>query len=657
MDDFEILPENAAPGPGDKSQASNSLQDSKLSSSPSKSQDFENTFELIDSPNEPNAAPTGNKIKKVTIKEDLVNDNLLVFPILPSTQNEGESDTYLSSDSSGNSENSRRVITKSRNFKRHQFNIPFVFRVMYVGENVPDKCKRGLFNKISESLSQIFWELAEVAIQPNEINLEKRHIICPVASIPEDGKFNFDCYEDSGVTLCEADLTNAPYNRVFDYLHSQFKEIKSDADLIDLCVVFIPPDVDNISTDFLSMMHKLQDKVTLFPIIALDGNEIYFKDEREEKRRAISKYLKENDIEIFIWKADQMIEDGKNGETDPRWVETVYTKKVLTIDDFISFDNEAVYEDLQLLRSRAIEFRKDRQRREREKRRSQRFGVLRDITIMCIILYVVYLFMSLVWHYAEWSVIPSDLAQSLHTVSRASLKTQNQNGPQTIPLDNGEMGPLIEVFQETSSRFTFEILNKKQVVNTRNENFEVVVTHYPRQVLGRHSVVELSNGKYSFDIDTTGALGDVKVEIKKNGQLVKVVPWSPKKKDNEKPKDTSIAEKTGSIYTTINDATLDISQKINNVYEIIKDGLHKTAIYVGNELLAVFVYLGKHVPQVSKYVLDKVNLWVYYTLEIAENLANYTKDAFDYGVRRMKKGVFRMYRIVKHKFDSFGGTV
>ncbi|CAG8666137.1 13130_t:CDS:2, partial [Acaulospora colombiana] len=648
MEDFEILP--ASSSRDNSSQVQSSSRESNLSSSTSKSQDLENTFELIDSPNETNAE---TKIKKATNKNPASEDSL-VFPVLPSTQNEGESDMYLSSDSSDASENSRKLLTKFRNFKRHQFNIPVTFRVMYVGENVSEWSKRGVFLKIGESLSQIFCDEAEEAITANEIGIEKMLIIYPN---DDDGKLNFGYRHDSGVTLCEADLTNGPYSRVFEHLQNQFKKTELDANLIDLCVVFIPPDVANISSDFLSTMKKLQDKVTLFPIIALNEKENYFKDEREEKRRAILKCLEDNGIEIFIWKADEMIEDGRNGETNPRWVETVYTKKVLTVEDFTALDTETVYEDLQLLRLRAIEFRKERLRREREKRRSQKCGVLKDITIMCIVLYVVYLSLSFIWHYAEWSVVPSDLAQSLHTVSRASLKTQNHNGPQTIPLDNGEMGPLIEVIQETSSRFTFEILNKKQVVNAQNENFEVFVTHYPRQVLGRYSVIELGDGRYSFDIDTTGAQGDVKIEIKRNEQLIKVVPWSPRKKDNEKPKDTSITEQKGDFYNTLNVAMLDISRKINNSYELIKDGLHRTAVYVGNELLAVYAFMGKYVPEVSEYVLDEVRLWLYYALEITKNLANYTRDVIDYGVRRMKKGAFRMARIVKHKFDSLGWTV
>ncbi|CAB4423173.1 unnamed protein product [Rhizophagus irregularis] len=158
-----------------------------------------------------------------------------------------------------------------------------------------------------------------------------------------------------------------------------------------------------------------------------------------------------------------------------------YLQKTFAENDL---DNLAIYDDLQLLRSRAIEFRKDRLNKERAKKR-------------CV---------------------------------KSVFKSPNKIVPQTIPLDNGETQPLIEVFQESSNRFMFNVLNKKQYFDNRKNDFEVVVTHNPPQFWAVNDVQEIGNGRYMFVIDTTGSKGEVLVEIKeKNGSLIKTVTWVPRK--------------------------------------------------------------------------------------------------------------------------------
>ncbi|POG60852.1 hypothetical protein GLOIN_2v1709184 [Rhizophagus irregularis DAOM 181602=DAOM 197198] len=415
---------------------------------------------------------------------------------------------------------------------------------MYIGQNVSNSCKHSIFSKISESMSQIFWDEADGVMPTNDIGLERRLVICPVRNLPEDGRPQFEYLLDLGVAIYEADLTDRSdgyFSRASEYLQKTFAENDLD-NLVDLCIVFVPQDVDRFPNELLLTMRKLQEKVTLLPIITVSDNELTFTNEREKKRRAIVKLIEDNGIKIFTWKADQMIEDRR----DHRWVETVYTKNFLIVNEFIFFDNQAIYDDFQLLRSRAIEFRKDRLNKERAKKRSRYFDKLVDssknIINTCAAFYIIYLFVTCIWHYAEWSVIPSDLASSLQAVSRASLKAQNKIVPQTIPLDNGETQPLIEVFQESSNRFMFNILNKKQYFENRND-FEVVVT----QNLGRYDVQEIGNSRYMFDIDTTGSKGEVLVEIKeKNGSSIKIVTWVPKE-DKTKSNDIENHEKESTL--------------------------------------------------------------------------------------------------------------
>jgi hypothetical protein len=512
---------------------------------------------------------------------------------------------------------------------------PANFRVMYIGQNVSNSCKHKIFSKISESLSQIFWDEADGVMPTYDIGLEKRLVICPVRNLPEDGRPQVEYYPDSGVAIYEADLTDGSFSKALEYLQKTFA--KNDLDnLVDLCIVFVPQDVDRFPNELLLTMRKLQEKVTLLPIITLGGKELTFRNEKEEKRRAIVKLIEDNGIKIFIWKADQMIEDrDHNGEFNSRWVETVYTKKVLTTDEFISFDNQAIYEDLQLLRSRAIEFRKDRLNKERAKKRSRYFDKLVDtfkkFIYICAALYIVYLFVTGIWNYAEWSVIPSDLASSLQAVSRASLKAQNKIVPQTIPLDNGETQPLIEVFQESSTRFMFNILNKKQYFENRKSDFEVVVTHNPPQILGRYDVQEIDNGRYTFDIDTTGSKGEVFVEIKeKNGSSIKTVTWV-QKEDKTKSNDIEEHEKEPTLLESFQDIAAVACQNAVSYSTYAYEEVVVFGTNLLNKIHRITVYFGYQLSVFNDILWDYVNYWVPIIQEKILNWATMAEESIERG--------------------------
>ncbi|PKY26502.1 hypothetical protein RhiirB3_415200, partial [Rhizophagus irregularis] len=93
----------------------------------------------------------------------------------------------------------------------------------------------------------------------------------------------------------------------------------------------------------------------------------------------------------------------------------------------------------------------------------------------------------------------------------------------------------------------FNVLNKKQYFDNRKNDFEVVVTHNPPQILGRYDVQEIGNGRYMFEIDTTGSKGEVLVEIKeKNGSLIKTVTWVPKE-DKTKSNDIKNHEEESTL--------------------------------------------------------------------------------------------------------------
>ncbi|CAG8709136.1 9672_t:CDS:2, partial [Racocetra fulgida] len=543
--------------------------------------------------------------------------------------------------------------SKLRNYKHYQFSFPVTFRVMYIGSDPSGECKKKTFSKFCNSLSQIFWEDAENTNATGDIRLEKRSIVFPVRNSP----LQVEYCDDSCVALCEADFTNGSHEKAFEYLRRQFEITDHDSNLVDLCVVFLPFDYNSFPPDLLPTMKKLQERVTLFPVISSNVQR-YSKLEREQKRRIIVKKLEENGIDIFMWKSDQILEDSDiMGDSNSRH-ETVYTKKILTVDEFIKFDSAQVYEDLQLFRARAIDLRNDRLRYERAKRRTQQCdkiaSILRDFIVMCMILYTVYLFVSSVWHYAEWSVIPSEFAQSLQAISRASLKTPN--GPHWIDIGNGDVDTQIEVVQESSNHYIFDVVNKKNFYDHAEKDvFEVVVTHNPPQVLGRHSVLDLGNGRYSFDIDTSNAKGDVIIEIRKNGQVVKVFPWYPKKKDKagEKSKDTTISKKSENIsfLDSFNNAALDISLKINNAFENALYWSYSSAVYIEDKAIIVLRHIGEQATIAAIVVWESIKYWIPFVWEKLLIFSNDYVARLRYAAKRIKKGAFRMGKYMKDYLD------
>ncbi|GES75569.1 hypothetical protein GLOIN_2v1624089 [Rhizophagus clarus] len=579
--------------------------------SDSNSQDLD-SYEIIDAP------PNSDSNAANNAKHEI-----------PERENEDEDFESLGEESGSDSDDEIDINDNEDDTPSQRLvGFPANFRVMYIGQNVSNSCKHSIFSKISESLSQIFWDEADGVMSTNDIGLEKRLVICPVKNIPEDGRPQVEYYQDSGVAIYEADLTNGSFSKALEYLQKTFA--KNDLDnLVDLCIVFVPQDVDRFPNELLPTMRKLQEKVTLLPIITLSGKELTFVNEKEEKRRAVVKLFEDNGIKIFIWKADQMIEDrDHNGEFNSKWVETVYTKKVLTINEFISLDNQAIYEDLQLLRSHAIGFKKDRLNKERAKKRSRYFDkwvdTFKTLIYACTVLYITYLFVIGIWHFTEWSVIPSDLASSLQAVSRASLKAQNKIVPQTIPLDNGETQPFIEVFQESSRRFLFNILNKKQYFENRKNDFEVVVTHNPPQILGRYDVQEIGNGQYMFDIDTTGSKGEVLVEIKeKNGSSIKTVTWV-QKEDKTKSDDIKHMEEEPTLLEFFQGKAAVACQNAVSYSTYAYEELVVFGTNVLNEIHRSTINFGYQLSIFNDILWDYVN---YYVPIILEKILNWTTIA------------------------------
>ncbi|PKY57671.1 hypothetical protein RhiirA4_449087 [Rhizophagus irregularis] len=141
---------------------------------------------------------------------------------------------------------------------------------MYIGQNFSNSCKHRIFCKISESMSQILWDEADGVMPTNDISLERKFVINPVI-FPEDGRLQVKYLPDLGVAIYEADLTDRSdgyFSRASEYLQKTFA--KNDLDnLVDLCIVFVPQDVDRFPNELLLTMRKLQEKVTLLPIITV----------------------------------------------------------------------------------------------------------------------------------------------------------------------------------------------------------------------------------------------------------------------------------------------------------------------------------------------------------------------------------------------------
>ncbi|CAG8609793.1 9716_t:CDS:2 [Ambispora gerdemannii] len=438
-------------------------------------------------------------------------------------------------------------VAKLRTVERQPFTFPTNFRILYVGSPPTEVLKQKLFLKFVIGLSDIFWEEANSDLQSYEIKPEKKSNIDPISNFNDPNLDYYpEYYPDSGVAISEADYTNRPFEEALSYLHNQFQKKENDDDLVDLCIFFIPTDVTQLTREVIPFMKRLKGKVTIFPVIAsekdFNGYGIFFKNECEEKRRSVAKCFEDNNIDIFIWKDDGLIQDrNEQNELLPsNWVETNYTKKVLTVEEFAKMNETLLYEDLKLLRERSLEMRKDRQHDEMVKKRVQTFEwfveILRTFTIVSTILYTIYLVVFGVWSYAEWSVMSSDLRDSLHVVSSATSRLPFDNNIPNLPsggnnINYDDTSARFEVLQLSQSRFVVDTFSRRG-----NEvSFEVIVKHNP-QLLRRYEAVDFKNGKYEFNIDVSGAKGDVFVEVwEKDSETVRVVKWSPDKVPKPEP--------------------------------------------------------------------------------------------------------------------------
>lgn len=97
--------------------------------------------------------------------------------------------------------------TSSRD--EQQFNIPTVFRVMYMGA-CSEKDKRILFRKLSRALSTLFHDCPSFFIRNPHIFKERKHHLLLMSLLPdeEDGEENIvETCEDNGLSIIEADFS------------------------------------------------------------------------------------------------------------------------------------------------------------------------------------------------------------------------------------------------------------------------------------------------------------------------------------------------------------------------------------------------------------------------------------------------------------------
>ncbi|CAJ0757656.1 12689_t:CDS:2, partial [Entrophospora sp. SA101] len=320
-------------------------------------------------------------------------------------------------------------IAKVRDFKRKNISSLTSFRVIYMGEDVPNTCKHGVFSKLCESLGQYFLDEVKKPIM-QEISDEKRYVLCPATNLPMPNNTGYEYYTDSGVSVYEIDLTNKSLTEAKDSLfknHFKIDSIDDDGEdgeedesfnqhLFDLCVVFIPPDLARFPSFLIKTMQELQKFVTLLPIISLYGQELIFNHEKDQKRKDILRHLENNKIEMFVWRADNMAEDlDKKGKPTGKFIETNYSNKLLTIDDFSMLNSEKVYHDMQILRARAIQFRKEHKSMAELKKRSKRIDnkvkLGRKISIVITAILIAYLSIFIMANFAQWTLIPADLAK------------------------------------------------------------------------------------------------------------------------------------------------------------------------------------------------------------------------------------------------------
>jgi len=315
-----------------------------------------------------------------------------------------------------------------------------------------------------------------------------------------------------------------------------------------------------------------------------------------------------------------------------------------------------MFEDLRLLRSRALEFRKEREKREIVQRRIRNVEKLvefvRSFLMVAFILGVVYFFFLSMWTYGEFSVIPEDIRESLQVVSSATSNL-NQQEPswqltETLGFDSSQQSRLVEVYQVSRSRFVVDTYDRKQTSRGITRAYEAIVLHNAK-VLRRHDVSGIGDGRYSFEIETSDAKGNVYVALRdKNGEVVRVVPWLGDKMI-EAVRRSSAQPVTNTETTPHNDYGFDYSAVSSNVARQAQQ-VYLMALSVGGQLAdnakIIFGYAKKQVDQLTAYIAEEFNEWAPYILDQIASWANFAKE-------KAKRGAGRIKRYVATRAEDF----
>ncbi|CAG8491260.1 10638_t:CDS:1 [Paraglomus occultum] len=556
------------------------------------------------------------------------------------------SPAHTESNEDRNDDDKDNEVDRLGDLNLHQFGFPTNFRLLYVGYAANEQLKDDVFQKVSEALSQIFWEEADRNLHPTaDVRPEKRIVICPVTNYPDNGKPEVEFYQDSGVAVSEADFTNRKLREILDYLENQFAKKENDDDLVDLCFYFLPPDEKKIPSDLWTTMKKLQEKVTLVPLRTAAPDEL------STTRQTLLHSLKQNDIDIFIWKDDKLVQkwDEKTGRH--KWFKTVFTRTLLTVEEFAELDIEAMFEDLRLIRSRALEFRKEREKREIVQRRIRSVERLvefvRSFLMMVFVLGVAYFFFLSMWTYGEFSVIPEDIRESLQVVSSATSRLQQDYSWQyadTFGIDDSQHSRLVEVYQVSRSRFVIDTYDRKQTSRGVTRAYEAIVLHNAK-VLRRHDVAGIGDGRYSFDIDTSDAIGSVYVAVRdKNGEIVRVVPWLNHKmiEQARQPNTPSARNADNSPQNYYGYGAMS-SQVVRHAQQ-----MYSMSLSVGGQLADnaknLFIYTKKKADHLVAYITEELNEWVPYIWDQITYWASSAKE-------KAKRGAGKIKRYVASKAD------
>jgi len=362
-------------------------------------------------------------------------------------------------------------------------------------------------------------------------------------------------------------------------------------------------------------------------------------------------FLKQNQIDYFVWKDDKLVQKNNEETGRQKWIKTVYTRTLLTVEEFTELDIEAMFEDLRLLRSRALEFRKEREKREIVQRRirsvEKMVEFVRSFLMMVFILGVAYFFFFSMWTYGEFSVIPEDIRESLQVVSSATSRLQQDYSWQyadTFTFDDSQHSRLVEVYQVTRSRFVIDTYDRKQTSRGVTRAYEAIVLHNAK-VLRRHDVAGIGDGRYSFDIDTSDAIGSVYVAVRdKNGDIVRVVPWLNHKmiEPVRQPNTPSArnANNSPQNYYSYDVVRSNVVRHAQQVYSM--------ALSVGGQLAdnakIIFNYVKKQADHFTAYIAEELDEWVPY---IWNQIASLASEATE----KAKRGAGKIKRYVASKAD------